>query len=196
MTENLTSVEATNPGSFLVEDRFDSKNQFNGGEIGLSLAMHRGPVSLELTPKIALGVNHENVGINGSTLTTDANGVNTLSQGGLLALSSNIGQYSQNTFAVVPELGATLGYQVTRRIQLTLGYSFLYWNRVCRAGDAIDYQVNPNLIPGGSGSAGGNLNHPVFTFNQSSFWGTRVEFWRHVSLVTPGKEMRVKQAER
>ena len=159
------------------------QEQFNGGEIGLSLAMHRGPVSLELTPKIALGVNHENVGINGSTLTTDANGNNTLSEGGLLALSSNIGQYSQNTFAIVPEFGATLGYQrhTPGPVDRGLFVPLLEPRGPGWRPDRLSGQ--PQLDPGGSGSAGGTLNHPAL-LSTSLVSGARVESWRHVSLVS------------
>ena len=176
VTEDLTSLSQEAPGSFLVHDQFGTNDQFNGGELGLSLAMHRGPWSWELTPKIALGVTHENAGVNGSTLSTDGNGNSTLSSGGLLALSSNIGSYSTNEFAVAPQINTTISYQFSPRLQATFGYSFLYWSRVARAGDQIDFMVNPNLLPGGTAAAGGNLDHPAFAFNQTSFWAQGINF--------------------
>ena len=55
VTEDLTSLTAEAPGSFLVHDQFGSNNQFNGGELGLDLTMHHGPWSFDVTPKIAHG---------------------------------------------------------------------------------------------------------------------------------------------
>jgi hypothetical protein len=174
VTEDLTSLTTEAPGSFLVSDTFGTKDQFNGGELGLSMAMHRDRWSLLLTPKIALGVTHETADINGSTLSTDSTGHSTISQGGLLALSSNIGSYSKDVFAVVPQGGVTLAYQLSPRLQATFGYSFLYWSRVARAGDQVDFLVNSNLLPGGT--ATGTTNHPAFAFNQSSYWAQGLNF--------------------
>ncbi len=180
--EDLTSFAPTeeNPSSaaYLVRDDFSTKNRFDGGQIGLLIAMHRNRWSLDVTPKIAFGNTHETASVNGSTLTTDINGTPALYQGGLLALPSvpnvgngNIGNYSKNVFAVVPELGLTLGYQLTPRLQATIGYSFLYWSRVMRAGDQIDFKVNPNLMPNPSQIyPTSDPNHPAFTYNQAGFW--------------------------
>ena len=107
--EELTSTDTDIPGAFLVQDQFDTENQFNGGELGLSFVMHRGRWSLEVIPKVALGSTNEIVDISGSTRTTQANGSNSVASGGLLALSSNIGHYTANEFAIVPEVGTEPG---------------------------------------------------------------------------------------
>ena len=130
-----------------------------------------------MVPKIALGNTQQMVDINGSTRTTQADGTNTVATGGLLALSSNIGHYEQNQFAVVPEIGLTLGYQVSRHLQLNFGYSFIYWSSVARAGDQINIKVNPDLIPPSSGTpANPSLNHPAFAFQDTSFSAQGVNF--------------------
>ena len=177
VTEGLTSVGGTetNPtsNSFYVQDGFATRDQFNGGEVGLLWTMHRNRWSLEVTPRIAFGTSHETVAINGSTVTTDSTGASTLSPGGLLALPTNIGNYSKNELAVVPQIGLTLGYQLTPRLQATFGYSFLYWSRVARAGDQIDFNVDDRNIP--PPVAGGGPD-PKFTFNQTSFWAQGLNF--------------------
>ncbi|MEO8272244.1 MAG: BBP7 family outer membrane beta-barrel protein, partial [Aureliella sp.] len=86
------------------------------------------------------------VTINGSTSTT-VNGTTTNATGGLLAQRTNIGSYERNQFTMVPELGATLGYQVTQRLRATMGYSLVYMGNVVRPGDQVDLNVNPNLLP-------------------------------------------------
>ena len=47
----------------------------------------------------------------------------------------------------MPELGVTLGYQLNPCWRATLGYTFIYWSRVARAGDQIDRDINPDLFP-------------------------------------------------
>jgi hypothetical protein len=68
--------------------------------------------------------------------------------GGLLAQPGrNIGVYDRNEFGVVPEFGTTLGYQLTERLKLNVGYTSIYWSNVLRPGDQIDNTVNTNLLP-------------------------------------------------
>ena len=61
--------------------------------------------------------------------------------------TSNIGKYTNDEFAVVPEIGLRVGAQLTDRVRAFVGYNFIYWSSVARAGDQIDLRVNPNLIP-------------------------------------------------
>jgi Putative beta barrel porin-7 (BBP7) len=67
--------------------------------------------------------------------------------GGLLALSSNSGNFSQTRFAAVPELALKAGYQVAPQWRFVAGYDVMYWTGVQRAGGLIDTTLNPNLIP-------------------------------------------------
>ena len=54
----------------------------------------------------------------------------------LQSLEAFLGHPS-NDFAVVPQLGVTLGDRVTPRLSLTLGYTFFYWSVVARPGEQI-----------------------------------------------------------
>src|SRR5262249_15763054 len=94
--------------------------------------------------------------------------------GGLLALSSNIGHHSSDAFAVIPEFGLNVGYQVTQHVRLTAGYNFLLLNDFWRAGNQIDLNVNPNLIPPSTPTAG--PARPPFFGNESDFWVQGVQF--------------------
>src|SRR5438309_1388204 len=80
--------------------------------------------SLDLLGKLALGTTHEVVNIKGDTTLNLPGGVSLVEPGGLLAQPTNIGHYSADRFAVVPELGLKLGYQVTAHMRLTAGYTF------------------------------------------------------------------------
>ena len=149
---------------------------FYGAQLGFSFERHRGPWSFQFLPKLSFGNTHQAVNIGGTTATTAADGTTTLSQGGLLALSSNIGNYSRDVFSVVPEIGLNLGYQWSPHIRSTFGYSFLYWSNVARAGDQIDTRVNPDLLPGSGATANSSLLFPKFAFQETGFWAQGLNF--------------------
>jgi hypothetical protein len=169
------------PGTHVVvSDRFDTRNQFYGGQVGFETELHRGRWSLDLSTKVALGDNHETVDIGGNFITTPPGGSPTVHTGGLLALSSNIGHYTRDRFAVVPELGATLGYNLTDNIRVFAGYNFLFWSNVVRPAEQIDRNINPALIPTFCQQANQspkvcppnmvNVQRPLFEFHDTTFW--------------------------
>jgi hypothetical protein len=123
-----------------------------------------------LITKVALGPTQQMVNIQGSTL---VNGTTRL-EGGLLALSSNIGHYSRDVFTVVPEVGLNLGYQLTDHLRLFVGYNFLYWSSVVRPGNTVQRAINPNLLPGST--VMGGPDRPAFAFRGSDFWAQGVSF--------------------
>src|SRR5690606_8692066 len=66
--------------------------------------------------------------------------------GGLLT-AGRTGHYSDCVFALVPEVRLGVGYQLTDCARVTLGYNLMWWTNVARAGDQIDLNVNPRLLP-------------------------------------------------
>jgi hypothetical protein len=166
--EDLTSLSANNPGSFVLNDNFRTLNQFNGAEIGAQWMGRRGYWSLDMLMRLGIGNTRQQVEINGTTQTTQ-NGNTTTANGGLLAQRTNSGTFVRNQFAMVPELGATLGYQCTQHLRLTAGYSFIYWSNVVRPGDQIDTTVNPNLLPPENPVQTAFLN-PRFAFRETDYW--------------------------
>ena len=179
--EDLLSSGTTNPfapqgTTIVVRDRFNTVNEFNGGQIGVAGEVRRGAFFLGYTAKVALGNVHSSVEINGSRTATLPNGGGTsTSTGGLLAQPSNIGRYSFDEFAVLPEGGLTLGYQVSSNVRAFAGYNFLYWNKVVRASEQVDIDVNPTQIPGGRGALS-NVQAPAFSPNYSDYWVQGVTF--------------------
>ena len=97
-----------------------------------------------------MGNTRSRVNINGSTTVTSPDQSPVTSNGGLLALPTNEGITEQNHFSVIPELGITLGYDLTCRLKATFGYSFVYWSSVMRPGDQIDTNVNASQLPPGT----------------------------------------------
>jgi hypothetical protein len=85
--------------------------------------------------------------IDGAQTVTTAAGQTTV-PGGLLALpGANIGNYSQNKFAVVPEFGMNLGYHITPNCRIFVGYTFLYASSVLRPAEQIDTTIDVTRIP-------------------------------------------------
>ncbi len=161
----------------LVSDRFGTRNQFYGGQVGTNIEMRHGRWTLDLLSKVALGSTHQVVNIQGDqTIKTPTGNVTTF-QGGLLALPSNSGRFTRDRFSVVPEWGATIGYNVTDQLRLTVGYSFIYWSDVVRPSDQIDRGLNVQQIPNGPG--GPTLvgpNRPISPFRSTDFWAQGLNF--------------------
>ena len=151
-------------GTLSDTDAFNATSNFHGVDLGLAGEWRQGPWTLEWRGKVALGANFNSASINGTTTVT-AGGVATTSPGGLLALSSNIGNFSQTRFAAVPEISLKAGYQVAPQWQIVAGYDVLYWTGVQRAGGLIDTNINPNLIPP---ATPGGPQRPMPVFNTSS----------------------------
>ena len=168
------TLEAAGPTVIDSFDLFDTENTFHGAELGVSTEFRYFRWSLELLMKLALGNTHTQVFIDGSTATAVGGGAPTTDPGGLLALSTNMGTYSQDNFAVMPEFGVTLGYDITPRLRATFGYTFLYWSRVARPGDQIDRDLNPSFIPNNGPPVG--APRPAFAFVANDFWAQGMNF--------------------
>ena len=171
LDEDLTIRDSTQtlgtgtPTASQSTDVFHALSEFHGGELGVLGQWRRCRWSLDVLMKLALGVTTTRVGIDGSTTTIDSQGTQTRT-GGLLAQRSNIQSYHQGQFAVVPELGVTLGYDLTCRLRATLGYTLLYWSNVARPGDQIDLDVDTSQFTGPLNGA----VKPEFRFTATDLW--------------------------
>ncbi len=177
LTDPVGGPSGCNPGTtvaparFLVHDQFQARNRFYGGQVGLEAEMRRGRWSLDLRTKVALGNTHEIVTISGGTLVSPlAGGTPTTQVGGLLAQASNIGRYSRDRFAVMPELGLKVGYQVTNHLTAFVGYDFTYLSNVARPGNQVDLGLNAGQLCGLPGT------RPAFAFKDTDFWVHGVNF--------------------
>jgi hypothetical protein len=157
--------------TILVIDHFGVRNQFWGGQAGIDAACAHGPWVLEGRAKLALGNTHETINIVGNQVVTTPTGQRTVFTGGLLALPSNIGKHTHDEFAVVPEVGINVGYRFTDHCCLYVGYSFLYWSRVARAGDQIDRLVDTTQIPNfAQSTTPTGFARPAVTLQQNDFY--------------------------
>lgn len=170
ITESTLELDGPAPGATTeLADRFSTRNNFNGAEVGTLITYRQRCWSLELLAKLALGSTNSHVTIDGETTVTDVAGDSVTRPVGLLARSTNSGKYQQNQFAVLPEVGATFRYRLLPRLEATIGYHFLYWSRVARAGDQIDLALD--LAEPFSGAP-----LPRFSFEMTDFWAQGLDF--------------------
>jgi hypothetical protein len=174
VSESLVSVgNQTVPAgtTFQINDRFATSNRFYGAQIGVDGEYRLGAWSFGSKIKVGMGDTQQIVDVTGNTRIVTPPPFNTVmnGQGGLLALpGTNIGHYHREMFGVVPEAAFTIGYQITPRLQATLGYNFLYWSSVARPGEQIDRNVNRTFQPFAGPPMG--AAKPAFPFAGSDFW--------------------------
>jgi hypothetical protein len=126
-----------------IADRFHTRNQFWGGEIGAKAEYRHGPWTVAATPSIGFGSVHQTVGADGSS---SVPGVSL--PGGLYAVTGgNAGANVTNRFTMMTELRGELGLYLTASSRVSVGYDMLYLGSVARPGDQIDYVVNTRLVP-------------------------------------------------
>ena len=135
------SLEAAGPTTIALFDSFDTKNVFHGADLGMAARYYYDRWSLDALIKVAFGNSQSTVVINGATTTT-VGGSSARNPGGFLAQPTNMGTYVNNQFAMIPELGLTLGYEVLPNLRATFGYTLIYWSKVARPGDQIDTELN------------------------------------------------------
>jgi hypothetical protein len=157
-----------------MRDSFRTKNEFHGGVLGLAADFYRGPWKLSLLGKMAIGNQRQSVTIDGNTAITPNMGPTTTAPVGLLARSTNIGEYSRDVFTFMPEANFTLAYQ-HNYWTFSVGYSFLYWNDVAWAGDQVDLRVNLS-----DPVIGDQL--PAFAFRDTDFWVQGISFGAEYSF--------------
>jgi hypothetical protein len=172
---NVASVSQTSaaPVIFGVLDRFVTRNEFAGGQLGARLDWHKDCFAVTVTTKLALGNTFETLDVGGSTASVNGSNV-AVFNGGFLALPSNSGHFTKDEFSVVPQVGLTLGYQAGHHCRFFFGYDFLYWTKVARPGD----QINPTLDPAQVPSLTNQLNpaavQPQALFVTRDFWAQGV----------------------
>lgn len=151
-----------------IQDQFSTKNNFYGFQIGTRTHYSYGKIDLSGLAEIAFGINYQQIKIRGET---NVNNNTILQSIGLFAEPSNIGTFKQNQFAILPELQIKMSYHMNQYIQPFFTYNVIYINRILRASNEIDRNINlsQNPLIGGTGVLSGKAA-PVRQFNDSSLW--------------------------
>lgn len=160
-----------------VVDTFDTRNNFYGTQIGTAFEFQYCRFFLYGEGKVALGVVHEVVTVNGSTTMFPAGGGSVSTSGGLLALPSNIGRLAHTEFSAVPQVNLNAGFHITPNIRLAVGYEFIYWGTVARPGDQLSSSITVQQLP--TSPVFGPTTPPVVpapALRKSDFWANGLNF--------------------
>jgi hypothetical protein len=159
-------------------DNFTTHNHFYGANIGGRLDYKTNNWLFGVGLKVGLGDVHEEIDVKGfSTLSVGPVGPVSVTSPGFLTGPNNIGRFSEDTFAVIPQLDLKAGYQFNCHFSAYVGYMFMYWSDVVRPGSQIDPFINPNKVPTfvEFGLPDGS-QHPVAQFSHSEYWIQGVTF--------------------
>jgi hypothetical protein len=128
--------------------------------------------TLDVIGKVAFGWVHQEVEIDGFARSQLQGQPAQLfpNQSILFVQPTNAGSYSRDRFAVLSELLVKLGYQITPRLRVSVGYDLLAVSSVERPGAAIDPVVNPSLTKFIQVLKPSTLPRPAFAFHGTDFW--------------------------
>jgi hypothetical protein len=171
---NGTAVQP--PGSIGIIDSFHTHNQFNGGQLGFQTNLVRGRCFAQLTGRVALGATQEDVSIAGASSLFQPGQATVTVPGGLFTQRSNIGNFSNSRFAVVPEGELRVGYRFNRFLNASIGYTFLYWSSVVRPGDQVERTINSSQVPTLSRGPLNGPTAPAPLLQTTDFWAQGLSF--------------------
>ena len=161
-TSTVTETGGTIPVGTVtdIQDQFQARNEFNGGILGLMWEQNCGCWNLQALARVALGNMHETMRISGSSTIAVPNQTPETTANGLFSQASNGGQFSRNEFTAIWEAGLNWNWRFAPCTELTVGYTFMYWNDVISPTDGIDTTI---------GTDGGD-DRPQFVFRHSDYW--------------------------
>lgn len=162
-------------------DRFQTRNQFYGGQFGARGTYEFGAVYGMLGVKVGLGSTHQVANVSGASTLSGPGLLPSSASGGVLAVPGNSGRFTNDTFSVVPEVEARIGVRFTRNIGAFVGYNFLYWNNVLRPGEQIPTNgslavTNRAQIPSSGAFGLPAPTGPATVLQQTDFWAQGVNF--------------------
>jgi hypothetical protein len=159
------------PAFTLTDDSFHAHDQFLGGQVGLRVEWFYRQLFLGASASAAVGRSDDSSGVLGLSTLQPRNAPPQTAAGGLYALPTNSGHFTDGEWGVVPEVQLRAGYQATPWLRVTVGYEFLYWSRVVRPGDQLDLVVDAHQVPTDpSYKAGTPVTFPRPLFQTSGFW--------------------------
>jgi hypothetical protein len=171
IAEDLVSIDQSGgviPDTTIdLNDSFETENTFNGVMFGVMAMQNLGCWDLEGVAKVAIGGVRSTVAINGATITTVPGTSPEVTPGGLLALPTNIGDRTEDTFGGMTELGVRMTYRFAPCWRASVGYTCVYWYHVARAGEQIDTTLDLTQLPPGELDG---QTRPLFHWVTDGFW--------------------------
>jgi hypothetical protein len=150
-------------------DEFKTRNRFYGATIGARGRYSYGLMFIEASGRLSVGASEEVLTVNGGYTDSGAAFANNHGPYGIFAMPANEGSFSRTNFAVVPEVQAKIGYNITPSVAVAIGYDFLYDSNVIRPGD----QINRNIPKGQTFQQDGtaaSLTSPARLFRTTDFF--------------------------
>src|SRR5262249_27503834 len=138
------------PDILSLTDRFESRNEFFGAQVGLRGEWTWGRLLADATVKVGIGATKQWINNTGNTeLTGPAGRIDTF-QAGLYAGVDNRGLHSLDEFTFITEVGCRVGYQLTAALSAYVGYTLLYWDGIARPGAQMNPVINTQVVPSNS----------------------------------------------
>ena len=100
------------PYQVVTADYVQTRNDFFGGNVGFRGDIGYGNWFLNLTGKVAAGYMRQRVDLVGYSTLTASTGLVSTQPGGFFNIAQDLGRHHKDRFAVLPEGGVSVGYQV------------------------------------------------------------------------------------
>lgn len=148
-------------------DMIEAENRFHGGQLGFELSASKGCWSVRSLTKVHLGNMQQRYNAAGSSTNgIIGNAPAQFDNVGMLVQGNNSGATPpRDVFAFAPEANFKLAYRFRPNVSLSVGYSFIYFDKVATVGSVIDRNIDGPLL--GSGNSGTN---PAFVFDDDSLF--------------------------
>ena len=135
------------PYQVATADFVQTRNDFFGGQVGFRGDIGFGNWYIGVTGKFAAGYMRQRADLVGYSTLTTGTGLVSTQPGGLFTVAQDLGRHHKDRFAILPEGGVTLGYQVLSWLKVSAGYTYMWTNTVIRPTNTISPFLNPNLVP-------------------------------------------------
>lgn len=167
----LNTSQLRVPGTTLsLVDSIDTQNEFHGGQLGVLNDWHYGCFTMFGSFKLGLGNMRQRAVLTGQTVINDSTTSITDPQG-LLTRNTNIGTHERNVITVIPQVSLRGTYAVSPRVDVTIGYSLIFFPHVLQPTEQLDPDLAVNLATPASGEP-----RPQFTFQSGDYWAQGMTF--------------------
>ena len=167
----LSTSQLRVPGTTLeVLDSITTQNEFHGGQLGVLNDWNYGCFTIFGSFKLGLGNMRQRAVLAGQTVINDsANSI--IDAQGLLTRSTNIETHERNVITVIPQISLRGTYAVSHRVDVTIGYSLIFFPHVLQPTEQLDPDLAVNLADPALGE-----QRPQFTFQSRDYWAQGLTF--------------------
>jgi hypothetical protein len=127
---------------------YTTQNRFYGGQAGFDMEFRALHMSLDLQAKFGVGQNEESVDSFGSASLSKLTAADIRKDARTFSVvqPADLGNSTHDRISFVPEVDVNWGLEFSDYFRFFVGYSFLYWNGVARAGDQVTSAVTTTPV--------------------------------------------------